>query len=328
MCRVSDSDEVNAVRFLFRLSMFSLCFWIAASAAFAQNKVAISGIAAVVNGEMLSLQDLQRQSAPEIARAKLNRNDPQAEAKIMAIQREVLESMIIDRLIFQEASRLGVNVSDAEVEAQIQQILEQNKIDMATLERSLLAQGLNIEFLRERIKSNQTNSRLMQVMVTQKVLIPYAEIENYYNTHANQFVKGRVVTLEIILFPPKLHADVPDIVRKIKNGSLSFEQAAKKYSVGPEAKNGGKIGAMAWENISPLWREALNGVKPGELTPVFRMDEAEAVIKLIAETPGEVKTLREAEGEIERILKEPLLQERFKVYTQQLRNKAVIDIKL
>ncbi|MBQ4132682.1 MAG: SurA N-terminal domain-containing protein [Desulfovibrionaceae bacterium] len=317
------------MRFLFQFSLVCLFMGLAASVALAQHKsMAVSGVVAVVNGEMLSLQDLQRQCGPEIARAKINRNDPQADGKILAIQRKVLESMVVDKLISQEAQRLGIKVSDAEVEAQIQQILEQNKIDMPTLERSLMAQGLNITFLRDRIRNNQTNSRLMQVMVTQKVLVPEADIERYYNEHPGQFMKDKVVTLEVIIFPPHMHSDVAGIVKKIKNGSLSFEKAARSYSVGPEAKNGGKIGAVDWENISPLWRRALDGVKVGGLTPVFRIEEAEAIIKLVAETQGEPKTLREAEAEIERILKEPLIQERFKEYTQQLRNKAVIDVRL
>ena len=61
---------------------------------------------------------------------------------------------------------------------------------------------------------------------------------------------------------------------------------------------------------------------------MFQMDESDAVLKLVSEEGGEPKTLLEAEPEIDRILKEPLLQERFKEYTQQLRNKAVIDINI
>jgi len=199
---------------------------------------------------------------------------------------------------------------------------------LVTLERSLHSQGLNLEFLKGRIRNNQTNSRLMQVMVTGKVFVSQVEIEEYYNAHPSEFMKNKTVTLQAIVFPPQMHADVPDIVGKIKSGALTFEKAAQTYSVGPGAQNGGKLGAMDWENVSPLWRKALSGVAVGGLTPVFNMDEAEVVLKLVGEESGEQKSLMEAEPEIERLLKEPLLQERFKEYTQQLRNKAVIDIRI
>ena len=287
----------------------------------------VSGVAAVVNGEMVSLHDLQQQSAPEIARARISKNDPQADAKVEAIQRKVLESIILDILIGQEAERLGVKASEAEVDAEIQKILANNKIDLTTLERSLISQGLNLEFLKKRIRGNATNSRLMQMMVTHKVLVPATELEQYYNKHPEEFMKNKKVTLQVIFFPPQMHAEVEGVLAKIKSGQLSFEQAAKTYSVGPNSEQGGNLGVIDWEELSPLWRKSLAGVPVGGMTPVFMMNESDAVLKLLAEQPGEQKTFKEAEPEVEMILKEPLLQERFKDYTKLLRDKAVVDIR-
>lgn len=322
------------MHFLLKFSTIFLALTMFASGAFAQvdtskyitKVLPVSGVAAVVNGDMLSLQDLQRQSMPDIMRARINKNDPQADAKVAAIQQKTLDTMIINTLVSQEATRLRIETSDAEVDAEIQNLLSRNKIDLPTLERSLTSQGLNLEFLKGRIRNNQTNSKLMQVMVTQKVLVSSEDMEAYYNEHRDEFLKNKTVTLEVIVFPPQLHADVPGIVNKIKSGALTFEKAAQTYSVGPSPKNGGKIGAMGWENVHPLWRKALSSVSVGGITPVFRMDEAEVIIKLIAEESGQPMTLEEAEPEIDKVLKEPLLQERFKEYTQQLRNKAVIVI--
>ena len=324
------------MRFLIRFVTACFVFTLFTSAAFAKPEESryitkvrpVSGVAAVVNGEMLSWQDLQRQSMPEIMRARISRDDPQADAKIAAIQRKVMESMIIDVLVAQEAARFNIKTSDADVDAEIQKILKNNNIDLLTLERSLHSQGLSLEFLKQRIRNNQTNSRLMQMMVTHKVLVSQADIEAYYNAHKDEFIKNKTVNLQLILFPPDKHKDAPGIVDKIRSGTLPFDKAAQAYSVGPSAENGGKLGAVDWENLSPLWRRALNGVPVGGVTSVFQMDESDAVLKLVSEEGGEPKTLLEAEPEIDRILKEPLLQERFKEYTQQLRNKAVIDINI
>lgn len=324
------------MRFMIRFVTACFVFTLFASAAFAKPEESryitkvrpVSGVAAVVNGEMLSWQDLQRQSMPEIMRARISRDDPQADAKIAAIQRKVMESMIIDVLVAQEAARFNIKTSDADVDAEIQKILKNNNIDLLTLERSLHSQGLSLEFLKQRIRNNQTNSRLMQMMVTHKVLVSQADIEAYYNAHKDEFIKNKTVNLQLILFPPDKHKDAPGIVDKIRSGALPFDKAAQAYSVGPSAENGGKLGAVDWENLSPLWRRALSGVPVGGVTAVFQMDESDAVLKLVSEEGGEPKTLLEAEPEIDRILKEPLLQERFKEYTQQLRNKAVIDINI
>lgn len=42
---------------------------------------------------------------------------------------------------------------------------------------------------------------------------------------------------------------------------------------------------------------------------------------------GEGQTLEEATPQIERILREPKLQERFREYTEQLRKRAVVEIR-
>lgn len=323
----------------FLIRVFTICLGVTmfASGAFAQSDESkyitkvrpVSGVAAVVNGEMISLQDLQRQVLPEIIRARINKEDPQADAKIAAIQQTALDNMIIDIMINQEATKFGLQSSDKDVEAEIQTILDKNEIDIAGLERSLISQGLNLEFLKERIRKNQTNSKLMQAMVTQQVLVPQAEIENYYNDNRNELVKNKTVTLEILVFSPKAQADIPGIVDRIESGTLTFGKAAQAYSVGPSAQNGGKIGAMDWGNVPPLWRQALSGVPVGSITPVFQMEEGQtATIKLIAEEAGEAMTLMEAEPIIDRILKEPLMQERYKKYTQKLRDKAVIVIRM
>ena len=327
------------MRFLIRVLLFCLTFILivpflgiaqsgqGASSGYVTSGKTVSGVAAVVNGEMVSIRDLQQQSAPEIARARISTNDPKAQEKVNAIQRRVLDSIVLDILIRQEAERFGVKASDADVDAEIKKILNNNKIDLITLERSLVSQGLTLDFLKQRIRNNTTNSRLMQMMVTHKVLVPVAEIEKYYNTHPEEFMKNKKVTLQVIMFPPQLHAEVNGIIAKIKSGQLSFEQAAKTYSVGPKREQGGNLGEINWEELSPLWRKALVGVHVGGLSPIFMMEETEAVLKLAAEQPGEPKTFKEAEPEVEAILKEPLLQERYKEYTKTLRDKAVVDIR-
>lgn len=299
-----------------------------ASTGYVTQGKTVSGVAAVVNGEMISWHDLQLQSAPEIARARIRQNDPQAMAKVEAIHRNILDTMILDMLVSQEAERFKMKASESDVDAEIKKILASNKINLETLERSLSAQGLSLEFLKKRIRRNLTNTRLMTMMVGQKVIVPDAEIEKYYNEHKDEFVKGKTVKMQLIIFPPPMADQVPGIISQIKSGKLSFEQAAKMYSAGPGADAGGNIGEREWEALPPASRAALKNVPVGGLTPVFKVEDADAVAKVLSVTQGEPKNFKEAAPEVDRILKEPLLQERFKEYSQSLKNKAVIDVKI
>ena len=129
------------MRFFIKILLFCLVFILTvpfvglaqsskgSNSGYLTSGVTVSGVAAIVNGEMVSLHDLQQQSAPEIARARISKSDPKAQEKIDAIQRKVLDSIVLDILIRQEAERYGVKASDADVEAEIQKILKSNKID-------------------------------------------------------------------------------------------------------------------------------------------------------------------------------------------------------
>ena len=121
----------HGVRFFIRILFFCLVFVLVmpflglaqsgngANSGYVTSGRTVSGVAAVVNGEMVSLRDLQQQSAPEIARARISKNDPKAEEKVNAIQRKVLDSIVLDILIRQEAERFGVKASEADVDAEI-----------------------------------------------------------------------------------------------------------------------------------------------------------------------------------------------------------------
>ncbi len=53
-----------------------------------------------------------------------------------------------------------------------------------------------------------------------------------------------------------------------------------------------------------------------------------AMLKLVEVSAGRSQSVEEATPEIENLLREPKLQERFTEYTKQLRDKAVIDIRI
>ena len=68
----------------------------------------LNKIAAVVNGQVITMFDLQKAALPELGRARLNPNDPKQADKVNVVFRKVLDSMIMDILLEQEAKRLSI----------------------------------------------------------------------------------------------------------------------------------------------------------------------------------------------------------------------------
>ena len=116
--------------------------------------------------------------------------------------------------------------------------------------------------------------------------------------------------------------------RRIRSGKLSFEQAARQVSVGPRAQEGGDVGVVDWNSLDPTWQDRLSQLKPGDVSGLFEVNNGlKGQLKLLSMESGDGQTLEEATPQIERILREPKLQERFREYSEQLRKRAVVEIR-
>ena len=308
------------------LAVLSIC--LAAPAAMAQE-ITLNRVVAVVNGDPITMHELEIQSMPAFARDKINPNDPANKAKVDEILKATLEEVIIDRLISQDAERLGIKASESDVDAEIQNIMKRNNIKtQMEFERALSAQGLDMPTFRQKMRNNLINSRLTNQMVARQILIPSSDIEKYYAEHKEEFI-DREVDLQILVFNPAMKpAEIQHVAKAVKNGKVSFAEAVQKCSVGPASDTDGKVENMNWRGLAPQIRATLETAQIGQVTDVLNVDGQPMMFILLRLTEPTQKSLDDVRGEIENTLKMPLAKARFDEYVSQLRNKAVIDIRM
>ena len=305
-----------------RIASIALALLLAASPVHA----ALNGVAAVVNGEMITAFDLDAEMAPEAMRRGLNPKDPAQAAQIDALSRATLERMINNIILTKEAQRLKVSVSDSEVENEIQQIMSRNKLTPQEFQRQLQLQRMTEKDFRERLRSGLLRNRLLANMVGRKVIVTKEEIADYYNAHKQSFMNNQRVRFAIIVYPPT--ENVERQAARIRGGKASFEQVAREVSVGPRAQEGGDVGFADWNSLDPAWQDMLSLLHPGEVSGILEINNGlKGQLKLLEMESGDGQTLEEASPQIERILREPKLQERFREYSEQLRKRAVVEIR-
>ena len=90
---------------------------------------------------------------------------------------------------------------------------------------------------KEVITSMAINKVLSDITVTD------AEVENYYNENKDAFAEPATVSAKHILVATEEEAKKAK--EEISNGTLSFEEAAKKYSTCPSNEQGGNLGAFS-----------------------------------------------------------------------------------
>ncbi|WP_353116476.1 SurA N-terminal domain-containing protein [Nitratidesulfovibrio sp.] len=299
---------------------------LAAVAVVAPRAEQINKIAAVVNGEMITFFDVQAQATPELMRLGLDRNNPAQQEAVRKVHLQVLDSMISDILMNQEAERWKITVQDSEVENELRKFVQRSQLSQQEFERQLMQQGLSMDVMRDRVRKGILRHRLLTLMIARKIVITQEDVKKYYEAHKSQFVTDRTVRLGLIIFAPT--ADAEALASKVRTGQTTFEQLAATDSIGPNPAAGGNIGTLKWTDLAPAWKEALDGLKAGEASKVMLVEGRKAMLKLVEVSTGRSQSVEEATPEIENILREPKLQERFTEYTKQLHDKAVIDIRI
>ncbi len=305
----------------YRFPVFVLlffCFTVGARAA----ELTVNKIAAVVNGDMITMHELRRHTMVEMARRNLPPTDP----RIESIQKDVLDNLVNDILIRQEAKRFKVSVSDSEVEGELQNTIARSGMPPEKFYEALKKDGMSKELLKERLGNTLLRQRMANYMVVRKVFVTPEEIADYYAKHKSEMKGSTIADFSILLLPEKL--PIKNIYEQLRSGSLKFEDAARQYSADKSGKEGGRISGAAWEKLPPDMHKLLSLLKDGQMSPLLRTEGGAVVIRRNSVTEGAMLSLQEASPRIEDILRAPLLEERLKEYTSQLRSKAVIDIRL
>jgi len=285
----------------------------------------VNRIVAHVNGESITLFDLEKRVEMFLGLFEdisLEELPPMQQEET---RRHVLEQMINDILMRQEAERYQIEVGNREIQEHIERVKQNNNMSQEEFEQHLRGQGLSLEDYKEQIRDSMLRQRVMNIMVQRKTVVTSDRIKEYYEDNIQDFKKERKVHLKVLVVPRVEEAE--SLLDKIENGEYQFAEAAENYSQGPAAAEGGDIGMVRWDRMRPEWREALKNMQAGEISEPFAM-QGQGVLLRVEEIHDEgAVPLEEVEEEIREQLFDKMLEKRFDEYIQGLRDRAVIDIR-
>ena len=134
-------------------------------------------IVAIVNDEPIAMMDLDARIRLIIISSNLPNN---LETR-KNLSGQVLQSLISERLQHQEARKLGIRVTNQEVENNIKFIEKQNNMPENQLIETLFKNGVPKSALPIRLKSNLIMQKLLQNIIRPKDVINNNEVNNEYN---------------------------------------------------------------------------------------------------------------------------------------------------
>jgi peptidyl-prolyl cis-trans isomerase SurA len=298
-------------------------------AALAQGAGAAQRIAAVVNEDVITSGDLVDRINLGIVTSGL----PNDDATRQRLAPQVLRGFIDEKLQVQEAERLGIAVTEAEVDQAMATIAQRNRTTAPELERALSDRGLNPRALREQLRAQIAWIKIVARELRPRVVVTQEQVDLAVRRGGTAGDQGRELLLSEILLPvydraqeEAVLADARGLAATLRAGA-AFPAVARQVSAAASAEDGGELGWVPVGAITPDLRDRIAALPVGQVSDPI-VSPAGVHLFLVREqraAAAGAPTDREA---VRQAIEQQQLERQASRYLRDLRREAFIDVRI
>ena len=252
-------------------------------------------IVAVVDNEIILQSELNFQVQTYAAQHKINPDQP-------GLKKQILNSMIDEKLVYAQAIFDSIEVSDDEVNQRVDYQINYFINQYGSRERLEQVYGMSMEKIKRELQGDVRKNLMIQKLQQKKfkdVQVSRLEVEDFFNTYKDSLgvIPEKVQISHILKIPEASEATkekykkfAQAILDSIKAGA-DFATMAKKYSEDPaSAKNGGDLGFVKRGVFYPEFEAAAFALKPGQLSDVVETPVGFHIIQLLEKRGESIHT--------------------------------------
>lgn len=294
-------------------------------------------VVAVVDEDAITQSELDNYMRPLYEQLKQEHEGDHLVRKLHEVRTKLLNQMIEDRLVYHEAKEMGIEVTEADIEEELQEFKNQFT-DETSMDQALQEQGLSMTALKDRLKRSLMVRRLHDIEIRSKIVVSPRELEKYYSDHQEEFmetdqVKARFMTIKkSAQSRDKGLTDEPSLARirilheRVLRGE-DFAKLATENSEDSYAAGGGVGDWLKPGSMIPALEEVLFKLEPGAVSGVIETPMGYHFFRVEAKKEGRNRTFEEAREEIlEKIFQEKA-RARFEEWMEELKRKSYISVR-
>jgi parvulin-like peptidyl-prolyl isomerase len=316
---------------------------------------------ATVNGEAIMLSEYNKIMDPVIEQFKQAAPaGEQSQEKLKELRQRVIDQMIDDRILKQEAKTQKIKVTKRELEdgmkevksrfageAEFQAELKKENMTMLQFEKRIEDQLMVMKLIEKEIKAKtpapsdadiktlydqiiaKVNGKNLGLEAKQEEEI--GQLAKYFARATAEQVRARHILVSVNKNATQKEKDealkkVKDIQKQLKAGA-DFSEMAKKYSDDPGSKNrGGDLGSFVKGDMVPAFETAAFNAKVGEISEPILTDFGYHLIKVDEKKASRTVTLEEAKNDLQQYLYQRNAQKRYEDWMKGMRAKASIKV--
>ena len=301
-------------------------------AAFAEEPQVVDGIAAIVNGEVITYSQVRALSAPreKLLRSQLTGKD--LENKLLELRQLALKDLIDRRLVIQAFKKESYQIPDHFVDQRMQEIMRESfGGDRNTFIKTLEAQNYTLGEFKEKEMERMIVAAMRSHNVKTNSIVSPTKIEDYYRKHHEEFTTKEQIKLRMIMISgqkdtasaPAQKALAEEVLGRLASGA-EFDRTAQVYSEDSTRDNGGDWGWIERNTLAaPLEKFAFN-MPVGRISNIIEYAGNYYILKVEDKHGGTTRSLSEARSDIEKKLLQVEAQGIQERWIASLRAKAYI----
>ena len=297
-----------------------------------QEAEVVDGVAAVVNGEVITYSQVRQVVGPREKLLRAQFTGPDLVQKVKEARQAALNDLIDRQLIIQAFRKENFQIPDHFVEERVNDIIRTDfGGDRNTFIKTLEAQN----YTEGEFKKMEMEKIIVQAMRSKNVRLNTVaspvKVEEYFKEHREEFTSKEQIKLRLIMIPghasdgnaaaQKAMAD--EIFGKLVGGA-DFDRMAQLYSEDSTREKGGDWGWVDRKTLAAPLEKAAFSVGTGKISKVVDFGGNYYILKVEDRHGGETKSLADARPDIEKRLMQMEAQNMQQKWIASLRSKAYI----
>jgi peptidyl-prolyl cis-trans isomerase SurA len=245
--------------------------------------VAVVDSVPITNHDVNARLELQRTQAAQQGRAIL---------KSDVTLRDVLEKLITEKALLQNAKDTGVVIDEEALDLAEQRQAAQNQTTVEAMRAKTLASGSSIEKARKDLLDQMMLQRFVERNVPGRIRITDVEIDNAIKARdkASVSTAAEIELGHIFISVPENSSDIriaelrtkaQSTLERVQRGG-NFGAIAKEVSQGPEKENNGLMGVRPADRYPSLFVDAVASLRVGEFAPLVQSGAGFHILKLVS----------------------------------------------
>jgi len=301
-----------------------------------QVAVTINGVP-VTNGQVGPIVEEQLKSYAD----RLSQLSPEFVEQLRKnARRDVIEKIVIERLLDDEVKAQGITVSDEEMQKKIADLASKQQPPMSSEEFSSKVQagGITVEAFQKELRRNLGYFKLFEGQWAGKVDVADQDAKAYYEQNPKEFDSPEMVRASHILIKPDTQAPgsdpnqakalakakAEDLLAQIRGGA-DFAEMAKAHSACPSAANGGDLDYFKRGDMVAPFEKAAIDLAPGQVSGVVETEFGFHIIKVTDHKAARTLSFEEAKPGIVETLTANKKTQIIRDYLESLKAKANIQ---